>query len=68
MDCLNCSAKGQYKGFAIHGSMMDHMFECECGAKWVYVTEQGLVNRVQFEFPTHKPKFIDVLLDYIDQL
>jgi len=50
-DCLNCSAQGVYLGQNVHGSYTDHNFSCDCGAQWVFITEQGVLHRMQLVYP-----------------
>ena len=49
--CLNCRDFGEYLGIQDHGVYSDHNYECRCGAKWSFITENELLHRYQLEYP-----------------
>ena len=49
--CMNCKEMGEYLGIQDHGVYSDHNYHCNCGAKWSFITEYGVLHRYQLEYP-----------------
>ena len=49
--CMHCGDKGAFLASKKHGSLVDHIYECECGSSWCYITEGETLKRMQFCYP-----------------